>query len=157
LSSISSDGRYVVFQSVADNLVANDGNGKFDVFLRDTWNGTTELVSQNAAGEEGNDASWPGYAGLTSADGRLVAFSSRATNLIADDANGVDDIFIRNRLSGTIERVSVSSSGTPADGLSAAPTMTLDARYVAFTSEATNLVASGSNGLPQIFLRDRVL
>ena len=151
---ISRDGRYVVFESRANNLVLGDSNGCGDIFLRDRANGTTELVSLSAAGVQANgDSSYPTVSG----DGRFVAFSSRATNLVPGDANGVDDVFVRDRRTGTTERVSVSSQETEGNSDSFLPVISADGRFVAFVSIASNLVAGDSNGTNDIFVRDRRL
>jgi Tol biopolymer transport system component len=155
---ISADGRFVVFVSRSTNLVATgDANGaSFDVFLRDRWNGTTELASVSSAGIQGNDES--NYAAI-SADGRFVSFASKATNLVAPDGNLFRfDVFVRDRLNGTTEIVSLSSAGAQGNGNSILSAITPDGRYLAFQSGATNLVAGGDPNGPayDIFVRDRV-
>ncbi len=156
-SSVSADGRYVAFSSLADNLVAGDTNGVVDVFVRDRVTGITDRVSVSGAGEQGNDwSNWPSI----SADGRYVAFMSTANNLVAGDTNGSWDVFVRDRVSGETERVSVSSAEVEANGGSGGAVNLLaisaDGRYVAFLSEATNLVAGDTNGSNDVFVRDRV-
>jgi Tol biopolymer transport system component len=152
-SSISSEGRYVAFQSGATNLVANDTNNVPDIFVRDRLSGTTERVSVNSSGNQADNFS---RQPSISADGRYVAFSSEATNLVAKDTNGSEDIFVRDRLSGTTERVSVNSSGNQAiGGYSLEPSISADGRYVAFSSWATNLVTNDT-GIGDIFVRDRL-
>jgi Tol biopolymer transport system component len=149
---ISSNGRYVAFQSYASNLVAGDNNFSVDIFVRDRQSGTTELVSVDSAGVQGNgDSQWPSI----SADGRYVAFQSAATNLVPGDTNGMQDLFLRDRQSGTTERVSVSSGGEQGNSDSWAPPMTPDGRFLAFQSNATNLVAGDTNGALDVFVRDR--
>jgi Tol biopolymer transport system component len=150
--SISADGRFVAFYSYSTNLVADDTNGFEDVFVRDRLNGTTELVSVSSGGELGNNES---YRPSISANGRFVAFTSDATNLVAGDTNGEGDIFVRDRQSGTTERVSVSSDGTEANSYSDLPAISADGRYVAFYDFASNLVPGDMNGQPDIFVRDR--
>ncbi len=156
LSSISADGRFVAFESGATNLVAGDGNGTRDVFVRDCLNGTTERVSVATGGAEGNGGSW--YPSI-SADGRFVAFTSGASNLAPGDTNGFADFFVRDRLNGTTERVSVDSGGAQGDGDSyiqlTTGSISADGRFVAFLSAATNLVAGDTNGWPDVFVRDR--
>jgi Tol biopolymer transport system component len=152
-SSISADGRYVAFQSEATNLVEGDTNGIMDVFVRDRLAGTTERVSVSSAEEEGNSAS---ELSSISADGRYVAFQSEATNLVEGDSNAAADILVRDRLSGETERVSVSTAGGEGDSDSWSPSISADARYVAFQSYATNLVEGDSNGLFDVFVRDRL-
>jgi Tol biopolymer transport system component len=98
IASLSSDGRFVAFSSESDNLVPNDKNGVEDIFVRDRTNGTTERVSVSAAGREGNDTSYGDFGGLSmSANGRSVAFVSRATNLAPGDSSDLDDIFVTER------------------------------------------------------------
>jgi Tol biopolymer transport system component len=96
--SISSDGRFVVFYSDSANLVSGDNNAKTDIFVRDRQTGTTTLLSKSPAGVVGNDFS--GNPAI-SADGRYVAFDSYATNLVSNDINGVSDVFVRDRNTGT--------------------------------------------------------
>ena len=151
--AISADGRFVAFNSGASNLVPGDTNGREDVFVRDRVTGTTERVSVGSAGEEGNSGSeWSAI----SADGRYVAFASRASNLVPGDTNGTNDVFVRDRLTGTTERVSVSSTGEEGNGHSGFPAISADGRYVAFDSWTSNFVPGDTNGSRDIFVRDRV-
>ncbi len=158
--SISADGRYVAFDSAATNLVAGDGNGHWDVFVRDRLSGTTERVSVDSSGLEGD-----GNSALTtasdsrcvSADGRFVAFYSLATNLVVGDTNGTGDVFVRDRQLGTTECVSVSSAGVQGNADSTGCTITPDGRFVAYCSLASNLVTGDTNGYEDVFVRDRQL
>ncbi len=150
--SISADGRYVAFTSVASNLVPGDTNGAWDVFVRDRLSGTTERVSIDSGGAQGNDYSWNTS---ISADGRYVAFGSIATNLVPGDTNGNFDVFVRDRQSGTTERVSIATNGTQGNNVSFAPSISANGRYVAFASDASNLVPGDTNGWAEVFLRDR--
>ena len=152
IPSISADGRYMAFESAATNLVADDTNSAWDVFVRDRQNGTTERVSVNSVGDEGNDG---GGRPAISADGRYVAFYSSSTNLVAADTNSAADIFVHDRQSGTTERVSVDSSGAEANYGSYLPKISADGRYVAFVSDATNLVADDVASWTDIFVHDR--
>jgi Tol biopolymer transport system component len=152
--SISSDGRYVAFTSQASNLVASDTNGAFDIFVRDRQSGTTVLVSLGIGGANGNSDS---YIPEISADGRYVAFSSLASNLVLGDTNGAWDVFVYDRLSGTTERVSIATGGTQGDGDSGDASISADGRYVAFASFATNLVPGDTNGAMDVFVRDRLI
>ncbi len=151
-SSMSADGRYVAFLSFASNLVVNDTNGEGDVFVRDRQSGVTTRVSVDSLGVEGNVAS---YHASLSADGRYVAFTSRADNLINDDTNGQADVFVHDRQSGITTRVSVNSMGTEGNKASYGPSLSGDGRYVAFASSASNLVADDTNGEPDIFIHNR--
>jgi Tol biopolymer transport system component len=149
--SISSDGRYVAFSSLASNLVAGDTNGAYDIFVHDRQTGVTTRVSVDSSGNEGNDISG---APSISSDGRYVAFESYASNLVADTDSGLD-IFVHDRQTGMTSRVSVNSSGNKGNGASIYPSMSSDGRYVAFESDASNLVACDTNGWPDIFVHDR--
>jgi Tol biopolymer transport system component len=155
--AISADGRYVAFASQSTNLVPTASNGAQQVFLRDRLMGTTELISADANGFQGNAGS---AAPSISADGRFVAFSTSATNLIVggDHNSSASDVLVRDRQNGTIELVSVASGGTQANSGSVSSTRSLsaDGRYVQFWTNATNLVA-GSPAGGQMFLRDRQL
>jgi Tol biopolymer transport system component len=150
--SVTADGRYVAYHSRATNLVAGDANAKIDIFVRDRQTGTTTRVSKDSAGVEGDGDS---YNPTVSADGRYVAFRSEATNLVAGDLNGVQDVFVRDRQTGTTTLVSRNSGGVEGDGVSDGAFISPDGRYVTFRSEATNLVADDTNGMPDIFVRDR--
>jgi Tol biopolymer transport system component len=155
-ASISVDVRYVAFQSEATNLVPGDTNGASDIFVRDRQSGTTERVSVDSAGIGGNFHS---IGASISADGRYVAFSSRADNLVPGDTNFVWDIFVHDRLSGTTERVSLDSAGSQVSGNSDSPFISADGRCVAFTSNAIDLVAGGDVNayLADVYVRDRQL
>jgi Tol biopolymer transport system component len=151
-ASISADGRYVAFTSHATNFAVGDSNGVEDVFVRDVVNGITERVNLDSAGAQADGAC---LAPSISADGRYVVFQGAATNLVVGDTNGSWDVFVRDRLNGTTERVSVDSSGAQADGNSDSAVITPDGRYVAFRSVGTNLVAGDTNGKTDAFLHDR--
>jgi Tol biopolymer transport system component len=152
--SVSRDGRFVAFYSDASNLVAGDTNGYTDIFLRDRLRGTTERISVSSSGEQGNGYSY--YASV-SADGRFVAFQSGASNLVAGDTNDYGDVFVRDRLTGTTELVSLSSWGDQGNSQSYWPSISPDGRFVAFDSDASDLVPDDTNGYPDIFVRDRLL
>ena len=146
---MSADGRYVVFQSAATNLVAGDTNGFFDVFLRDTVTGTTTLLSTATGGTQGNNVS--SVAAITD-DGRFVFFNSTATNLVGGDTNAALDLFMRDTLTGVTTRVSTASDGSQANGLSQNVDATGDGAFISFQSAATNLVAGDSNGFNDAFI-----
>jgi Tol biopolymer transport system component len=150
--AISADGRFVVFASSATNLVSGDKNQTVDVFLRDRAAGTTERVSDASRKTEANGESWRP---AISPDGRFVAFASYADNLVAGDTSVASDVFLRDRQAGTTERVSVSSSGQQADNNSESPAVSADGRFVAFVSSASNLVDGDTDGVSDVFLRDR--
>ncbi len=152
--AVSADGRYVAFSSAATNLVAGDTNGLIDIFVRDTVAGTTIRASVDSGGAEavgGNSV-----LAAISGDGRYVAFESPATNLVAGDTNGVGDVFVHDTVAGTTTRVSVDSGGLQGNAISRSPAINGDGRYVAFRSDATNLVAGDTNGQMDIFVRDTV-
>ena len=152
--SVSGNGRYVAFESVATNLVSGDVNGECDIFVRDLVAGTTEIVSVDSSGVHGNDFS---VNASISADGRYVAFVSRATNLIPNDLYPENDVYVRDRVAGTTEKVNLTSGGgQPVLGASVDPTISADGRYVAFHSLASDLVAGDTNGSHDVFVRDRV-
>ena len=151
--AISADGRFVAFQSEASNLVSGDTNGAQDIFVRDRQLGTTERVSVDSGGTEGNSFS---HVPAISSDGRFVAFASSSSNFAAGDTNGVNDVFVRDRLNGTTELVSVDLGGVPGNSDSITPAISGDGRYVAFESFASNLVGGDTNQTGDIFVRDRL-
>ncbi|MEE9401569.1 MAG: hypothetical protein V3V47_00055, partial [Desulfobacteria bacterium] len=116
-----------------------------------SWSQVTERVSVDSAGVEGNNAS---AAPSNSSDGRYVAFESQADNLVANDTNTDKDIFVHDRQTGTTTRVSVDSTGVEGDDLSAAPSISSDGKYVAFRSDATNLVGGDTNPFSDIFVHE---
>lgn len=148
---ISDDGRYVLFSSYATNLVPNDLNNTVDVFLRDLVTNTTEMLSVDSNGVHGNGAS---FLPTGSADMRYVVFVSDATNLDPADGNGVDDIFLRDRLTQTTTRITYGPGGIESDGHSNYPILAADGRYVSFSSYATNLVIGDINGFGDVFRCD---
>ncbi|MBI4730042.1 MAG: PD40 domain-containing protein [Acidobacteria bacterium] len=178
--AISADGRVVAFDSSRSDLVEGDTNNTYDVFVHDLQTGGIERVSVSSNGEEGNGLSaGPSLSG----DGRYVAFWSHASNLVLTDINHCEryehpllevagwrflsrdscmDVFLRDRASGTTTMVSVSPLGLPGDFDSYTPSITLDGRYVAFSSEASNLVQGdtgvlcGEEPCPEVFVRDMV-
>ena len=150
--AISADGRYVAFGSDMSDLVSGDANAAADVFVHDRATGETTIVSVSTAGLAGNSGS---FEPAISADGRFVAFTSDAGDLVPGDGNGQTDVFVRDRTTGATERVSVDSSGGEASGWSAEPTISGDGGLVAFRSWAADLVGGDTNGVDDIFVRDR--
>ena len=157
---LSPDGRYMLFASTANNLALTSSNiamipsgfQRLNVYLRDRMNGTTTLVSVNSSGNSGGDGdSTP--AGL-SADGRYALFESCADDLLPGDTNNASDIFLRDLSSSLTVLVSARTNGGWANGASSSAVMTPDGRYVAFSSEASDLVANDTNGIRDVFVRD---
>jgi hypothetical protein len=154
---ISSNGRYVVFTSAATDIVSEDTNTTTDVYLRDLQTGVTKLVSVSSAGNtpgNGNssDAS-------VSDDGRYVAFTSGASNLVAGDNNAHFDVFVRDMFTNTTTLVSVAGASvgtTPANGDSFQPAISDNGRFVAFSSDASNINSTDHNVFRDVFLRDLV-
>jgi len=150
--ALSTNGRYVAFESSASNLVPGDTNGVGDVFVHDRDTGATARVSVASNGVAGNASSG---SPAISADGRYVAFRSGASNLVPGDTNGDTDVFVYDRDTGATARVSVASNGSQANGESRLPALSGDGRYIAFESEASNLVPADSNGQWDVFVHDR--
>jgi Tol biopolymer transport system component len=149
---ISANGRYISFVSEATNLVINDTNEVADVFVHDNKTGETKMASVASDNTPGNDLSfWTSI----SSDGRYVAFMSAATNLVPSDMNDSWDIFVHDMKTGETSRVSVTSDGKEANSQSEYPVISEDGRYVAFASDATNLVEGDSNGYRDVFEYDR--
>jgi Tol biopolymer transport system component len=153
----SEDGRFVAFASPATNLVTGDTTGtNSDVFVHDRLTGQTTRVSVSSAGVESNgDSSRPAI----SADGRFVSFTSNASNLVAGDTNNAHDVFVHDRQNASTTRVSVGAAGAQGNGgsYSSLGALSLDGRFVAFGSQATNLIAGDANGRLDTFVHDRTL
>ena len=148
LASISANARYVAFLSLATNLVAG-ASGNFEkVYLRDRLAGTTELVSVGMSAVANMDSAW--FVPSISADGRFVAFSWS----LCDECGR--DLYVRDRLLGITEQVSVNSQGGQANGGSYNPCISADGRYVVFDSDATNLVLGQPPIVGDMYLRDRL-
>ena len=150
--ALSANGRYIAFQSYATNLVAGDTNGSWDIFVYDRQTGQTSLVSVGSGGVQGNDGS---YVPTISGDGRFVAFSSWASNLIAEDTNSTADIFVHDWQTGQTSLISVGSDGAQGNRDSNNPFISADGRYVVFYSSASNFVPMDIDGRTDVFLRDR--
>ena len=149
---ISSDGRYVAFQSAASNFVSNDLNGAYDIFVDDLKNNTLTLVSSNKTGGQGNHDS---FTPNLSADGSTVAFASDADNLVSGDSNINRDVFVKNISTGAIQLVSVNPKGVSANGLSDSPSLSADGTKIAFRSFANDLVVSSvSDKNSDIYVKD---
>ncbi len=158
-AKISADGSKIVFSSRASNLIPGDTNGSMDIFMYDVSSGAIERISKGLAGAETDaDSSYPSL----SADGNIVAYTSRASNIVAGDLNTVEDVFWYDITADTTVRVSVDSSGTEADFTGVTwysqrsrwPVLTEDGQKVFFQSTAINLVPGDTNGVSDIFMHD---
>jgi Tol biopolymer transport system component len=149
--ALSSDGRYLASGVYAD-LLADDTNGHEDIYVHDRVTDRYERVSVSSAAVQADG--WSGHADI-SGDGRYVTFYSTATNLVANDTNNAYDVFVRDRATGSTERVSVSSAGVQGNNWSDTPSISADGRYVAFMSYASNLVSGDTNGQRDLFVHDR--
>jgi Tol biopolymer transport system component len=154
--AFSANGRYVAFDSYANDLVPRDGNDHGDVFVRDLVNGTTTLVSTNRIGtRSGNGTS---YNPTISADGRFIAFGSSATNLVGNDTNGnIGDIFVRDTVARRTTLVSVNRDGNAHGGFNnsaSRPLISANGRVVLFTCWDSDMVEGDTNGRIDVFARD---
>lgn len=150
IGGISNDGRYVMFNSGATNLVPYDANVAWDTFVYDRVTGRTERVS---VGNDGSEADAETYGWEISPNGRYVTLDSTATNLVEGDTNQREDAFVRDRLLGTTRLISVASDGTQGDRHSHYSSISADGSIVAFDSTATNLVEGDTNEEKDIFVR----
>jgi Tol biopolymer transport system component len=150
--AISDDGRYVGFQSDNENLVPGDHNGAFDVLVHDRQTGVTELVSTPGVGRQANgDSLWP----TLSAHGRYIAFDSDASNLTTRETNGDGNVFVLDRQTSAMSRVSLPGPGGrgPGDGFDSV--ISANGRYVAFVSSSGRLTPGDANHAADVFVRDR--
>jgi Tol biopolymer transport system component len=160
--AVNTNGTAVAFFSDSTLLVAGDTNQARDVFIRildpnDPNNSHTELISVSGDGTQANKASHlAGGAPAVNGDGNVVAFYSDATNLVPGDTNGQRDVFVHFRDSGATELVSAGMGGAQANGASLYPSISADGRFVAFQSQASNLVPNDTNNASDIFVRDLV-
>ena len=163
---LSYAGNHIAFQSRATNLGGSNPAGISQIYVRDEAAGCTVPISININGEMGNfDSAYPSI----SANGRLIAFESGATNLVNGDKNGFNDIFLLDRDADnngsfyakigsctpgpySIKTVSVSSYGEPSNGNSESAVISGDGEFVAFVSSASNLVTDDTNNAPDIFM-----
>ncbi len=151
--SISADGRYIAFTSFSYNFVDGDLPDTPDVFVHDQLAATTTIISRASDGNLGNANS--GEPSI-SADGNAIAFSSKASNLVVEDYNNQQDVFVWDRDKVKITRASIASDGTEGNSYSTDPVISEDGNLVAFTSGATNLASNDSNGnINDIYLRNR--
>lgn len=152
--SASADGRYVAFASDVDDATTGDTNGFRDVYVRDLAGNTNMLVSCDAGGVAGN-----GYSGepAISGNGRFVAFTSSATNLVSGDTNGMTDVFVRDLQTGLTVLASAKPTGGSANSNSFSPTLSDDGRWLLFRSQAKDLVSGTGSGAENLILRDTLL
>ena len=139
--------------SDASNLVRGDTNRTRDAFVRVLSENTTERVSVRQGGGQANERT---LSAALSNDGRFVALSSDASNLVPGDANRGRDIFVVDRATGRVTLASVASNDVPAAGDSGGPSISGDGRYVAFQSFAATLTAGDDNGVRDVFVHDLV-
>ncbi len=163
-TGVSYDGRFVVFTSEATNLAAGDTNGRRDVFLRDRDTDLDGVFDEPGAVSTERITDF-GYDGLQplghswqvaiSGDGRYIAFSSEASNLVPGDTNGLRDVFVYDRVTQAFIRASVAdSTALQANAVSDQPTLSYDGRYLAFRSWASNLTGDARNVGSNVYLRD---
>ncbi len=151
-ASVSADGRFVVFDTIATNLVANDNNTAWDIYLRDRLDGTTTRISTTPTGDDSDGAS---IDPVISDDGTSIVFSSSATNLVSNDSNSVADIFRFDMLTGELTRISTGINSGEANDDSDAPDVSATGRYIVYESNANNLVAEpDTNGVTDIYFYD---
>jgi len=143
--SVTEDGRLIVYSSLAGNLVDNDTNELFDIFIFDTDQNTTRMVSQSSSGDNSN-----GHSRNPVIDGAgvKIAFQSLATNLVSTDSDNIQSIYL---YSITDDQLSPLGSSQP-DGSSYDPAMSVDGSALIFTSDATNLSVGDLNASSDIFL-----
>ena len=154
-AAVSGTGRYVAFVSYAANLVEDDDNSYPDVFVRDRVDGRTIRVNVSEGGEEASVFEIDQEPAF-SADGRYVAFKSRADNLVPNDTNDVGDVFLYDLQQETIALASVNGDGVQGNDASQSPSLSDNGRYVTFSSLASNLVTADGNGRRDIFVHDTV-
>jgi hypothetical protein len=150
---LSGDGRYVLFGSDADNLTPGDTNGVGDVFRHDNLTGQTVLVSTAINGLPGDGVSGAGSVSI-SPDGRFIAFTSEADNMVSGDSNAQDDVFVRDMTLGLTTRVSVTTGGAQGSAESSNPSISADGRFVAFSSFAALVAGLPPADEPRILVRD---
>jgi hypothetical protein len=150
-ASLSADGRYVVFSSTATNLVSGDTNGYRDVFLHDTETGITTCISNAPNGDPGNEFSG---SPRISSDGNHIVFTSYASNLGPVDNNNRPDIYLYDIQTGIHSLISISSDGIQSNQYSYVGNISGDGRFIAFTSDASNLVSGDTNNKRDVFLHD---
>ncbi len=150
-ASISADGRFVAYLvpgAYAFDLPYSGANVD-QVNIRDSSTGTLILPNTTALGAAGNGDS--GF-GVLSTTGRYVAFRSSSSNLVANDTNGLSDVFLKDTLTGAVSLVSALGNGAQGNGSSYAQGVSTDGRYVLFETLATNL--GGQQSARDVLLKD---
>jgi len=147
--ALSADGRYVAFDSEATNLGSAGSVGYFDVFLRDTSDGTTEIISVSEAGVVGDNYS---MMAAISGDGRFVAFQSAASNLVPGDGDALADVFVRDRQAGTVVRFPGGVAAAFVSSNSNSLDLSTDGRFLAYPSDTSTLVDDDDNGVRDVFI-----
>ena len=147
--SISADGRFVAFESLANNLVPDDTNNTYDVFVKDMQSESGMITRVSTTDSSNGQADSASFYPSISGDGNLVVFQSSATNLVSGDTNETYDVFVKNLTTG--ETIPVSTGG---NGFSAAPSISPDGGFVSFYSSANNLVPGDMNNRVDVFMKD---
>jgi Tol biopolymer transport system component len=148
---VSADGRYVVFVSVADDLVAGDDEGHQDIFRWDRNTGNIIRISEAGAGGDANASS---HDPSMSADGHVIAYTTEAANIDSDDDNGLFDVYAWDADTGESDRVSIDVLGDDPNGPSHSGIVSANGAYVSFASEAGDLTFNDTNGVRDVFRRD---
>ncbi len=149
---LSANGRWIVMMSEASDLVQGDTNGQSDIFLHDTLDGTTRIVSRRPGG----GALSNGYSSAPAIDGvgRKIVFRSDATNLVDGDTNSAGDIFVYDSVDDSLTRVSTSATEDQLDAGATEPAISDDGLYVSFSSGSSNVVAESVGVWPQVYVKD---
>lgn len=151
-TGISRDGKYIAFCSRATNLVEGDTNNVVDLFVYNAQENSIKRITVSKTGEQANKHS---FKPVFSADGAFITYSSFASNLVEDDDNGVFDVFLYNQITGETELISRNNDGQIGNGMSDVSSISADARYIIFRSDATNMAENDNNGVPDIYVVDR--
>jgi Tol biopolymer transport system component len=150
----SPDGTKVLFRSAASNLVAGDTNGIDDLFVKDLVTGAVTRITTTGFSGGGVEANGASRQASFSPDGTKVVFASLASNLVAGDTNNSEDVFVKDLLSGTVTRISISTSGNQVSGTHNQPVFSPDGRYVAFVSNGSNFGVTDGNAAADVYVKD---
>lgn len=153
--TLSGDGQLVSFHSSATNLISDDTNDASDVFVKNLQTGEVGLVSSSSTDAQGNAASYAyGYSSISD-DGRFVAFMSYASNLVSGDTNNEEDLFVKDLVTGNVQRVTTTeSSGQVSNPNAISATISADGRFVVFESYSSEFVVGDTNGKTDVFVKD---